>query len=245
MPKILRRVGVINETNMKKSVLYCIVMLTILLTSCRNETVVKIVDAYEDATHQLDEASNDEECAEITKTLLDNLCDIVKTDPEFLKKAENKDFSKSDIKQMETAYENFNNKLKEKTDKWAWMASTSLVTVKRRLNENSQRNEVSYDGIADKKNDSDDDEKASSSGSEDWDELLESYEEYVDKYISYLKKASEGDMTALSEYHSVMGKAQEFSNKMKNAESDMSAEQWAKYNKITMKMLEAAQQMKE
>jgi len=32
---------------------------------------------------------------------------------------------------------------------------------------------------------------------------------------------------------------------MKNARSDMSAAQWAKYNKITMKMLEAAQQMKE
>ena len=86
---------------------------------------------------------------------------------------------------------------------------------------------------------------SSSSGSEDWDALLDSYEEYVDKYISYLKKASKGDMTALSEYPSMMEKAQEFSNKMKNARSDMSAAQWAKYNKITMKMLEAAQQMKE
>lgn len=86
---------------------------------------------------------------------------------------------------------------------------------------------------------------SSSSSSEDWDELLESYEEYVDKYISYLKKASKGDMTALSEYPSMMEKAQEFSKKMKNARSDMSAAQWAKYNKITMKMLEAAQQMKE
>jgi len=67
----------------------------------------------------------------------------------------------------------------------------------------------------------------------------------VDKYISYLKKASKGDMTALSEYPALMQKAQEFSDKMKNAQSNMSASQWAKYNKITMKMLEAAQEMNE
>ena len=93
--------------------------------------------------------------------------------------------------------------------------------------------------------DSDDDDEISSSSSEDWDELLESYEEYVDKYISYIKKASNGDMDALSEYPALLKKAQEFSDKMKNAQSDMSASQWAKYNKITMKMLEAAQEMNE
>lgn len=93
--------------------------------------------------------------------------------------------------------------------------------------------------------DDDDSYSNSSSGSQDWDELLESYEEYVDKYISYLKKASKGDMTALSEYPALMQKAQNFSDKMKNAESSMSASQWARYNKITMKMLEAAQNMHE
>ncbi len=85
----------------------------------------------------------------------------------------------------------------------------------------------------------------SSSDSEDWDELLDSYEEYVDKYISYLKKASKGDMDALSEYPALLEKAQEFSDKMKNAQNNMSASQWAKYNKITMKLLEAAQNMNE
>ncbi len=91
--------------------------------------------------------------------------------------------------------------------------------------------------------DDDDSYSNSSSGSQDWDELLESYEEYVDKYISYLKKASKGDMTALSEYPALMQKAQNFSDKMKNAESSMTASQWARYNKITMKMLEAAKEM--
>jgi hypothetical protein len=93
----------------------------------------------------------------------------------------------------------------------------------------------------------DDEEESfiSSSDSEDWDELLESYEEYVDKYISYLKKASKGDMDALSEYPALLEKAQKFTDKMKNAEEQMSASQWAKYNEITQKMLKAAQEMNE
>jgi len=85
----------------------------------------------------------------------------------------------------------------------------------------------------------------SSSDSEDWDELLESYEGYVDQYISLMKKASNGDMDALSEYPALLEKAQKFTDKMKNAEDQMSASQWAKYNKITMKMLEAAQETNE
>ena len=59
--------------------------------------------------------------------------------------------------------------------------------------------------------DSDTETSSSSSGSEDWDALLTSYERYVDKYISYVKKAAKGDMTALAEYPSLMEKAQEFS----------------------------------
>ena len=52
-------------------------------------------------------------------------------------------------------------------------------------------------------------------------------------------------MNALSEYPALLEKAQEFSEKMENAQGDMSASQWAKYNEITQKMLEAAQEMNE
>ena len=90
-----------------------------------------------------------------------------------------------------------------------------------------------------------DDSDTSSSNSEDWDELLTSYENYVDKYISYVKKAAKGDMTALAEYPSLMEKAQEFSDKLQRAQGDMSASQWARYNKITMKMTKAAQEMQQ
>ena len=100
----------------------------------------------------------------------------------------------------------------------------------------------------DESSSSDDDDdtdsySSSSSGSQDWDALLNSYEQYVDKYISYMKKAAKGDMSALSDYPALMKKAQDLSNKMSGAQGDMSAAQWARYMKITNKMTQAAANM--
>jgi hypothetical protein len=83
-----------------------------------------------------------------------------------------------------------------------------------------------------------------SAGSEDWDALLRSYEQYVDKYIAYMKKAAKGDMSALSEYPALLEKAQDLDEKLKNAEGEMSASQWKKYGKISMKMFKAAGEMR-
>lgn len=77
----------------------------------------------------------------------------------------------------------------------------------------------------------------------DWNELLDSYEQYVDKYISYVKKAAKGDMDALAEYPSLMEKAQEFSEKMEGAQSKMSESQWGRYIKITNKMTKTLQEL--
>lgn len=88
-----------------------------------------------------------------------------------------------------------------------------------------------------------DEEESASSNGEDWDSLLDSYEEYVDMYISLLKKASSGDLSAVSEYTSYMSKAQEVSQKMANATSKLSPAQLSRFNKINQKMLQAAQNM--
>ena len=85
---------------------------------------------------------------------------------------------------------------------------------------------------------------SSATGSEDWDSMLDSYEEYVDKYIVLVKKAAKGDMSAMAEYAGLMQKAQELSDKMNGAQGDMSASQWARYLKITTKMTTAAQEMR-
>lgn len=86
-------------------------------------------------------------------------------------------------------------------------------------------------------------EESESSDGEDWDSLLDSYEEYVDMYISLLKKASAGDLSAVSEYTSYMSKAQEVSQKMADATSKLSSAQLSRFNKINQKMLQAAQNM--
>lgn len=86
-----------------------------------------------------------------------------------------------------------------------------------------------------------DGDESSSSGSQNLDALLTSYEQYVDKYIALMKKAANGDMDALGEYPGFMEKAEDLSKKMQNAKGSMSASQWARYNKITQKMMQAAQ----
>lgn len=89
----------------------------------------------------------------------------------------------------------------------------------------------------------DDSETSSSSGSSDWDELLDSYEQYVDDYIALLKKAKNGDLSAISEYSSVLQDANDLNSKIERAKSDLSSSQLERYNKISMKLAKAAQQM--
>lgn len=91
--------------------------------------------------------------------------------------------------------------------------------------------------------DNDDDDSSSSSDDEDWDAVLDSYEEYVNNYISLLKKAKNGDMDALSEYPSVMQEAQELSEKLQNAKGSMSSSQVSRYAKITTNLTKAAASM--
>lgn len=81
------------------------------------------------------------------------------------------------------------------------------------------------------------------SDSEDWDAVLDSYEEYVNNYISLLKKAMNGDMDALSEYPSVMEDAQELSEKLQKAQDSMSSSQLSRYTKITNKLTQAAAEL--
>lgn len=131
-------------------------------------------------------------------------------------------------------------------EKPAKIRLSSIVEEEEEPSGSSSSSESSDDSSVSSDDSSDEDESisSSSSGSQDWDALLNSYEQYVDKYISYMKKAAKGDMSALAEYPALMEKAQEFSEKMENAQGDMSASQWARYMKITNKMTKAAQEMR-
>ena len=51
-------------------------------------------------------------------------------------------------------------------------------------------------------------------------------------------------MTAMAEYPSLMQQAQECGDKLSSAKGDLTASQMARYTKIQMKMLKAAQEIK-
>lgn len=78
------------------------------------------------------------------------------------------------------------------------------------------------------------------SENENWDEVLDAYEEYADKTISYAQKIANGDMSVISEYPELMEKAKEFGDKMQGAKSNMSSSQWSRYMKITEKLAKSA-----
>lgn len=79
-------------------------------------------------------------------------------------------------------------------------------------------------------------EEASVDGDTDWDEILDSYEQFVDEYADLLERAQNGDMDAASEYATYMQKAQELGEKLSNARDNMTAAQVARYTKILTKM---------
>lgn len=80
----------------------------------------------------------------------------------------------------------------------------------------------------------------SSSQSNNWDALLDEYEDYMTQAVKMAKKAQSGDMSAMTEYASLLEKAESLQKKLENAENDMTAAQVARLNKIAAKL---AQQM--
>lgn len=115
--------------------------------------------------------------------------------------------------------------------------------------ETSSSSTSSDEGSETSVSDSDDDngESASSSkssvSSSDVDAMLKSYEEYIDKYIALMKKAKNGDMSALAEYPGLMQKAQDFGEKLEACKGDLTTSQLAKFTKLQTKLLKAAQEM--
>ncbi len=75
--------------------------------------------------------------------------------------------------------------------------------------------------------------------SSDWDKVLDSYEQYVNKYVATYKKAMAGDMTALTEYAKLAAEAEKLQKKLEKAEGEMTTAQMQRYAKITQKMLDA------
>ena len=84
-----------------------------------------------------------------------------------------------------------------------------------------------------------DEEVAASIGSEDWDKILDEYDSYCTKLVTYAKKAQAGDVSAMTEYASLLESAESLQKKLENACSNLSAAQAARLNKIAAKMANA------
>lgn len=229
-----------------------------LVVSCSSSSLFdKTAKAYEDATEKLSSARNNDDCDKIHDELLKALYDITLEYPDWKEIIESANPESSEMKKVQAAYQAWNDKLSATTKDGYYMFMTYCtfdVAVEKYGGKSSSSD--SDEKEASSEDSDNDEEKASevaetdeaeadnvSSDSQDWDELLTTYEEYVDEYISFAKKAANGDMGALSKYSSLMEKAQELSEKLSRAENEMSASQWSRYTKITVKLTKALEQM--
>ena len=133
-----------------------------------------------------------------------------------------------------------------------YYASTYLSVSKDASSDEESANDSSEGDLSNEDNESFNDNDMSTEsdeystgriGSEDWDALLVTYEEYTNQIISEIRKGT--DNMDLSNYTNLIEKAQKLSDKMENAESSMSASQLTRFNKITLKLSQALQQMNE
>lgn len=75
---------------------------------------------------------------------------------------------------------------------------------------------------------------------ENWDSVLDAYDKFADKYIALYKKVKDGTLSVTSpEYLEYSQQALEFSDKLSNAESDMTTAQIMRMNKIAAKIAAA------
>ena len=82
---------------------------------------------------------------------------------------------------------------------------------------------------------------AGSSTDSDFDEFLTAYENYVNKYISIMQKAKNGDYSAIAEATTLMQEAEEYGEKLQKMSGSLTSAQLAKFQKLQQKLLSAAQ----
>jgi hypothetical protein len=77
-----------------------------------------------------------------------------------------------------------------------------------------------------------------SSASDEWNETLDGYEDYVDDYVALIKKqkADPTDMSIMTEYQELMQKGTEWSTKMSEMSSDFGPEQLTRMQEIQAKL---------
>lgn len=227
----------------KQFIISALLFAVFMLVSCQSSVVNDIISAYEEATKELESATCNEDCDEIHDNLMRRLYQITKDHPDW-KEVVEKNIDNKDIKK---AYDDWDEALKNATTDNHYMFMT-FCTLQGAIDfcEGENKSDVSNNDEDSESDDEEDTENASidiSDGTEDYDALLDKYEEFCDDYIRVISKAAEGDMSALSEYQEMIVKAQELEKEFGNVNSNLSPEQLQRFTEIQSKIIEAAQSM--
>lgn len=141
------------------------------------------------------------------------------------------------------AYEDTYNKIFDEA-KYYRIESVDLYTEKEYNSGSSSSSSAGNGGgsYSDDNDDDDDDTEVASvsSSSNNWDQLLDEYEEYVNDLISLTKKVKNGDPSAIADYTSVLNDCQSLSNKMAKAKSNLTSAQLKRLNQIANKYAKLA-----
>ena len=92
--------------------------------------------------------------------------------------------------------------------------------------------------------DSDDtDLSIDSEGDSSYDDFLDEYEQFWKRYMSFLKKASKSDPTAMIEYGKLLKEYNEYNRKLQQLKGHLSIDQLNKMNKMNTEMMQEMQKM--
>lgn len=86
-------------------------------------------------------------------------------------------------------------------------------------------------------------EEESQAKTEDWDSVLDDYETFITDYVSLMKKAKAGDVSAVTEYASCLEKANSLGEKLEKAQSTLTSSQISRMTKLQAKIIAAASEL--
>ena len=97
--------------------------------------------------------------------------------------------------------------------------------------------------IYEKKNDKE--RETEFSENTDWNKVIDNYEQYFDEYIVFIKKANNGDMSAMEKYPELLNKAKKLEISLEKAknESALTSSQISRLTKIQQKLVDATLEM--
>lgn len=231
---------------MKKLSIMFTFMLTLLLSACTSSLFDKTVEAYEESTKELANATSDEDCDRIHDELMDKLYNITQEYPDWEDIIKKEGENSAAVQKVTDAYKAWNEALKKvaSSDHYMFMTYCNFPNAIKQKEGNTSTTESSE---SDDSNDETTEETSTSASDSDIDAMLDSYEEYVNKLSDFYDKLKELEPGS-SEYLELMGEAQELGDsyndlveKCNKSTADFSSEQMERYTEITKKLSEVMQ----